>query len=192
MKQVPNPLLFQQYPSHQLYLLQFLNQEVPHQDQVTHHLKWPCHQPSSLICSEHILNRLVFNSKLMSTPVALALVPSPTSVRKEPNMPIRCNDADGLSNGVSTTVVPSLSPTIKPSVVVVVVFGVVYFCYRKRKNFVTPWLWQGAGDETIPTSEMRSNVCYNVVIKEIAFQTNPSYGIFATKSREIVMSLLPN
>lgn len=129
----------------------------------------PSHSPSeiallptsSLICSEHDLNRLVFDSKLMSTPVALALVPSPTSVRKEPNMPIRCNDADGSSDGVSTTVFPSLSPTTKPSVadtlsavfvggsvvgvcvVVVAVLVVVYFCYRKRKHSVTPRLSQG-------------------------------------------------
>lgn len=49
-------------------------------------------------------------------------------------MPIRCNDADGLSNGVSTTVVPSLSPTIKPSVVVVVVFGVGVLLLQEKEE----------------------------------------------------------
>jgi hypothetical protein len=44
----------------------------------------------------------------------------------------------------------------------------------------------GAGDEEIPTPEMGSNVCYNVVIKETALQTNPSYDVSATKSREVV------
>ena len=63
-------------------------------------------------------------NELTSTSVALALVPSPTSMKKGSNMPVKRTDADTSSAGVgnsridteiTVTLPPVLSPTIKRS-----------------------------------------------------------------------------